>query len=113
MNATVETLINLGLPLFLLVLAYFTGASVERKHYRSIRARERESQRLPAITFRTLPARWEVTEVGFVSGSVVISVDYFKRFLAGLRQFVGGRVKSYERRCCASRRPRPRRASRR
>ncbi|MBW2399217.1 MAG: heavy metal-binding domain-containing protein, partial [Deltaproteobacteria bacterium] len=31
-----------------------------------------------------------------VSGSVVISVDYFKRFLAGLRQFVGGRVKSYE-----------------
>jgi uncharacterized protein YbjQ (UPF0145 family) len=26
----------------------------------------------------------------------VVSVDYFKRFLAGLRMFFGGRVKSYE-----------------
>jgi uncharacterized protein YbjQ (UPF0145 family) len=31
-----------------------------------------------------------------VSGSVVVSVDYFKRFLAGLRTLVGGRVTSYE-----------------
>tara|TARA_Y100001934_G_C12303925_1_gene751413 strand:- start:612 stop:893 length:282 start_codon:yes stop_codon:yes gene_type:complete len=29
-------------------------------------------------------------------GSVVISLDYFKRFLAGLRSLVGGRVGSYE-----------------
>jgi len=29
-------------------------------------------------------------------GSVVISVDYFKRLLAALRNFFGGRVKSYE-----------------
>ena len=34
--------------------------------------------------------------MGVVSGSVVISVDYFKRFLAGLRTIVGGRVTSYE-----------------
>jgi len=31
-----------------------------------------------------------------VAGNVVISVDYFKRFLAGLRGLVGGRIKSYE-----------------
>jgi uncharacterized protein YbjQ (UPF0145 family) len=30
-----------------------------------------------------------------VTGSVVVSVDYFKRFLAGLRGLVGGEVKSY------------------
>ena len=96
MDPTTDTLINLGLPLLLLVATYFTGSAVERRHYRSIRARELESQRLPAITFQTLPERWEVETSGFVSGSVVISVDYFKRFLAGLRSFVGGRVKSYE-----------------
>jgi uncharacterized protein YbjQ (UPF0145 family) len=31
-----------------------------------------------------------------VTGSVVISVDYFKRFVAGLRKLVGGRVTTYE-----------------
>jgi uncharacterized protein YbjQ (UPF0145 family) len=29
-------------------------------------------------------------------GSTVISVDYFKRFIAALRNFFGGRVTSYE-----------------
>ena len=37
-----------------------------------------------------------MVESGLVNGSVVVSVDYFKRFLAGLRQLIGGRVKSYE-----------------
>ena len=96
MDPTTDAVINLGLPLLLLVGAYFTGSAVERRHYRSIRTRELESQRLPAITFRTVPERWEVSDGGLVSGSVVISVDYFKRFLASLRQLVGGRVKSYE-----------------
>ena len=31
-----------------------------------------------------------------VTGSVVISLDYFKRVIAGLRALVGGRVKTYE-----------------
>jgi uncharacterized protein YbjQ (UPF0145 family) len=31
-----------------------------------------------------------------VSGSVVVSEDYFKRVLSGLYSFIGGRVKSYE-----------------
>lgn len=31
-----------------------------------------------------------------VYGNAVISIDYFKRFLAGLRNILGGTVKSYE-----------------
>jgi uncharacterized protein YbjQ (UPF0145 family) len=88
--------IELGLPLVLLVAAYLTGGWIERRHYREIRVRERESRQLPAITFRTLPPGWVVRESGLVSGSVVVSVDYFKRFIAGLRRLVGGRIKSYE-----------------
>jgi uncharacterized protein YbjQ (UPF0145 family) len=95
-DATAELALQLGIPLLLLLATYFTGSAVERRHYRSIRLRERESLRFPATTFEALPAGWQVTSSGLVTGSVVISVDYFKRFLAGLRMIFGGRVKSFE-----------------
>jgi len=95
-DSVIQSAIEIGLPLSLLVFAYFVGSATERRHYREIRERERRWQRLPAVTFRSAPDSWQVSESGLVNGSVVISVDYFKRFLAGLRQFVGGRVKSYE-----------------
>jgi uncharacterized protein YbjQ (UPF0145 family) len=91
-----EALIQLGFPLALLALAFFTGRSAEQRHYRSIRAREHELRMLPAVTFRQVPSAWAVEGVGLVTGSVVVSVDHFKRFLAGLRTLVGGRIKSYE-----------------
>ena len=90
------TLIQLVFAIGLLLLAFLVGASLERRHYRKIRSREARWQRLPAITFRQLPLGWEVLDSGLVCGNVVVSVDHFKRFLAGLRSLVGGRVKSYE-----------------
>jgi uncharacterized protein YbjQ (UPF0145 family) len=95
-DLVIQTALQIGLPLLLLVATYFIGGRVERRHYASIRRRERESLRFPAMTLSTLPASWQVTDSGLVTGSVVVSVDYFKRFLAGLRMIVGGRVKSYE-----------------
>jgi uncharacterized protein YbjQ (UPF0145 family) len=38
----------------------------------------------------------KVKSAELVYGSAVISVDYFKRLLAGLRNIFGGTVKSYE-----------------
>ena len=96
MDPAFEAVFSFGVPLVLLVGAYFTGTRIERRHYRSIRAREQQLRELPAVTFRSVPPGWEVREAGLVTGNVVISVDYFKRFLAGLRMLVGGRVKSYE-----------------
>jgi uncharacterized protein YbjQ (UPF0145 family) len=92
----VDALIQIGFALLLLAVTWFTGRRVERQHYASIRARERELATLPAVTFRQIPSAWAVDGFGVVSGSVVVSVDYFKRFLAGLRTLVGGRVTSYE-----------------
>ena len=89
-------LINLVVFLVLLLFAFFTGELIERRHYKSIRRREHLWQRLPAVTFRKIPAAWQVADSGMVMGSTVVSVDYFKRFLAGLRMVFGGRVKSYE-----------------
>jgi uncharacterized protein YbjQ (UPF0145 family) len=31
-----------------------------------------------------------------VTGNVVVSLDYFKRIIAGLRSLIGGRIKTYE-----------------
>jgi uncharacterized protein YbjQ (UPF0145 family) len=96
MDPIVEVSIRLGFPLALLVLAYFTGTTLERRHYASIRERELRWRNLPAITFRSIPPGWTVTECTLLTGSVVISVDYFKRFLSGLRMIFGGRIKAYE-----------------
>jgi len=92
----IETAFNIGFPLVLLVVTYFIGGAIERRHLGEIRRREQELAQLPAVTFRTLPVGWESEDCGMVTGNVVVSVDYFKRFLANLRRFIGGRIKSYE-----------------
>lgn len=88
--------LNIGVVLFLLLLGYFAGTYLERRHYVSIRRREQDLLKVPVVNFRSAPASWRIESSGLASGSVVVSVDYFKRFLAGLRILIGGRVKSYE-----------------
>ena len=92
----IETAINLGIPLLLLIGTYLIGSAVERSHYREIRIRESRSRRFPTVNLRTPPKSWNIVGAEMVTGNVVISIDYFKRFLAGLRMLVGGRVTSYE-----------------
>lgn len=82
--------------LILLALGYSVGTYLEKKHYRSILAREKELNRLPAIATRVLPITEQQYDSNLVAGNVVISIDYFKRLIAGLRNLVGGRVSSYE-----------------
>jgi len=82
----------------LLLLGYGFGQYAERKHYASIREREQVIRQQVLLIQTRLPPE-PVTgrqRAQLVTGSVVISVDYFKRFLAGLRSFFGGQVKSYE-----------------
>ncbi len=96
MDPFVEMSVRLGIPLALLVVTYFIGTALERRHYASIRERELRWRNFPAITIRSIPPHWEAIEGTLITGSVVISVDYFKRFLAGLRMIFGGRIKAYE-----------------
>ena len=95
MNDLLAMAIQLGVPLLLIVAALFIGTSLERKHYRSIDERERTYGRIALLNGRHYPRNPAVAKSCFVSGSVVISYDYFKRFLAGLRMFFGGEVRSY------------------
>lgn len=92
----IEALLQLGVPLFLLALGYGAGSLAEQSHYKSIRLRELRFRRMPTTNLRRPPIHWRVEKVGLVAGSTVVSVDYFKRFLAQLRGLVGGRVRAYE-----------------
>lgn len=81
----------------LIMLGYTAGTIAERKHYRSIERRERRLLNLPAVTVEKAYADdVEISGAELVSGSAVISLDYFKRILAGLRNIFGGEVTSYE-----------------
>lgn len=87
---------NLIVFIGLLVLGYLAGTAAEKNHYKSIEKREAEGVNLPVLTTSTLPANKEVEGTVMVSGSAVISIDYFKRILASLINIVGGKVISYE-----------------
>jgi len=82
--------------LVLLAFGYGFGRHAEKKHYRSIIAREKELNSIPAIASKLTPASGSQYDSNLVMGSVVISVDYFKRFAATLKNLIGGRVTSYE-----------------
>ena len=76
---------------------YFVGRIIETKHYKSIRERERMFLELSVTTTKHLPdEEMTVQQSSLVSGSVVVSLDYFKRILAGLRNIFGGEVSAYE-----------------
>ncbi len=90
-------MLNIILFLVLLALGYGFGQWFERRHYHFIREREQQLKNLLIIQSKIIPSPFlSDYETFLVNGSVVISVDYFKRFVAGLRTLVGGRVTSYE-----------------
>ncbi len=88
-------MIELIVFFILLTLGYFFGQSAEKRHYRSIIEREARYNALPAIASRYPPDDINYRQA-LVTGNTVISVDYFKRFIAALRNLFGGRVTSYE-----------------
>ena len=91
-----DALIGLGLTALLLIVTYFVGARGERDHFEDLRRREARLRSIPVTNFESLPGGWEAAAAGIVTGSVVMSADYFKQFVAGLRKFFGGRLTVYE-----------------
>jgi len=90
----------MDLLIFILTLGatYFIGtAIIEKKHYRSIKKRERKFLLLPAVTAKNIIDKGQVIKKSkLVYGNAVISIDHFKKFLAGLKNIFGGEVSAYE-----------------
>ena len=89
-------MLELIIFLVLLVLGYVFGRLAEKRHFRSIIRREKETLNIPVITLRAVPAELSHARTFLVSGNVVISIDFFKKILSGLRAMFGGRLRSYE-----------------
>ncbi len=89
-------LTSIALTLLLLVVAYVVGSIRERNHYRSIVDREERYRSFPVTTFETLVPEWQPQGSSLVAGSVVVSLDYFKRTIAVFRGIFGGRLRTYE-----------------
>ena len=88
---------NIVIFAVLVSLGYFFGRIAENRHYSSIKKREEHFLKLPTTSSKLpLTASDQVDSCQLVHGSVVISVDYFKRLLAALRNIFGGSVQSYE-----------------
>lgn len=93
---TVTLLFNIGVPALLIIAGFFVGSWIERRHFRRIRRREDELREILAFAIRRAPDDLNISAPHLVTGNAVISVDYFKRFAAGLRGIIGGRIGSYE-----------------
>jgi len=76
-------------------LGYLFGRHAEKKHFKHLIEREEVMNTLPAMASR-IPPRDGDYEQMLVSGSVVIANDYFKSFVAGLRNLFGGKISTYE-----------------
>lgn len=76
-------------------LGYFFGRRAEKKHFKSLIERESQMNQLPAMASRMPPQDGKYDQV-LVSGNVVIANDYFKTFVAGLRNLFGGKISTYE-----------------
>jgi uncharacterized protein YbjQ (UPF0145 family) len=95
----VEVLLDyfeLALGVILAVIGFVVGRLNERRHFASIRRRERQLGGILVFAARFPPPSLSAPATALVSGSVVIADDYFKSIVAGLHSFFGGRVRSYE-----------------
>jgi len=83
------------MPVWGLLLTWFIGRSVERRHLRDLVEREISSQKVRALTGKVIPTDRPVASSELAVGSVVVSVDHFKRWLSTFRMIFGGEMKSY------------------
>lgn len=93
--------LQIGFFVFLLIIGYFVGKLEEKKHFKKIRYREQQTAHQPVITSRLKYAlspndQEKVASCTLVCGSMVVSEDYFKRIMAGLKCFFGGQIASFE-----------------
>nr|MBP3724857.1 heavy metal-binding domain-containing protein [Campylobacter sp.] len=87
---------DLTIFLILIAVGYIFGTYNEKRHFASIKAREKALFDLPTTTLETPLQNKNISQITLVSGSVVVSIDYFKRIYAGIINFFGGKVVPYE-----------------
>lgn len=84
-------------PLILLVLGWGIGRGIISRHRKRLDAQDEafKNIRLHNVKY-TLPAdKIDLTETYLVTGSLVLSIDVFRRLIAAFIQLAGGEVHNY------------------
>lgn len=84
------------ITLAVLVFFYAIGTLVERRHRRSLDAREAALAHIITTNLKQYPSAGPVSNAVCVDGQAVIGSDYYKTFTAGTRKFFGGEMRSIE-----------------
>ena len=87
----------LGIPLLLLTVPWLVGGIVERRHLKSLCARERVLDGFPITSLKSPPSGSTSRPPMLVTGEAVISSDYFKNWLFSFTAFFGGESKTFAR----------------
>jgi len=97
MEDLVGVITQLGIFCGLIMLGLIAGRRAERKHLRSLERRERALEGMLVTDLKCYPGGVspELTPQMIV-GEVSIASDYLKTLLAGLRNLIGGEVRSFE-----------------
>lgn len=86
------------LIIFVLGVTFATGTIIEKKHFNKIKQREIALIRKPIVNFgiKNWNSNKKIKKIELVTGEVVISGDYFKNFVAALKNLFGGRLTTFE-----------------
>ena len=89
---------NIIILLIILAVTYCTGRMIEKKHFKEIQQREIALIKKPIISFgaKKWSTKRPIKDMRLVSGEVVIAGDYFKTFVADIKNFFGGRLTTFE-----------------
>jgi len=96
MSDLTGNLVTLAILVCLPAIGLVFGKIDEKKHYRTIIDREKKYSHILLFNEKCPPVTVSGHDFCLVTGSVVVSGDYFKTMVASLKQFFGGRLTSFE-----------------
>ena len=95
-TALIITFLQIGLPILLLFIWWSVGMVIEKKHLKSLLARESKIGDIQLTNLKGFSASVNPAHpVALVCGEVAIASDAFKRFVFGFRNIFGGESAYY------------------
>jgi uncharacterized protein YbjQ (UPF0145 family) len=83
---------EIGTGLALLLIAYFLGGWEIKRHLRDLRDREQALRNIHVFASEQVAPQDSQYHSYLVCGTVVVSLDYFRRFVESIVQLFGGRI---------------------
>ncbi len=94
--ALIGILVQIGIPILVLAGTWGIGKWIETRHFRSIVEREAANEGIVITNLKRLPEGIAAKDAFLCEGCMVVATDYFKMFMARLKNLIGGRLFTFE-----------------